>query len=110
MIEGGNDRYLQEFHELMVMPTAIFADITAIFVRDPVRTPSKTAQMRKLLESHPDHVGCHRLAVEAGLGGLVDSLLRDAIVAEMVDSTNRLNRRSAALRSAGPSPARLRTE
>lgn len=92
------------------MPVAIYADITGLFMRDAERTTAKTAQMRKLLETHPDRVACHRLAVEAGLGGLADSLMRDPIVAEMVASANRVSRRLAAMRAPGPSPSRSRPE
>jgi hypothetical protein len=77
----------------MLVPTGLYADLVGLYLRDGERTAAKAAQLRKVLETHPDRAACHRLAVDAGLAAFADTLTRDAFVAEMIDAAARRTRR-----------------
>eukprot|EP00048_Salpingoeca_helianthica_P004418 m.76655 g.76655 ORF g.76655 m.76655 type:complete len:2578 (+) comp13186_c1_seq3:52-7785(+) len=105
VVEHNNDRFLEEFRELMLVPSGLYADVVALYMRDGERTAGKAAQLRKILETHPDRATCHRLAVEAGLTAFADTLIRDAFVAEMVDAAARRAARRPSSTSTTPARA-----
>jgi hypothetical protein len=87
VVDLGNDRYLSDYMELMMVPGSLFSDIVTLFLRDPERA-SKAAALQELLENCADMVLRHKLAVEAGLTKYAEALLRQSYVVAEVGLMN----------------------
>ncbi len=83
MVELGNMRYLKDYATAMLLTPSVFQDVHTQYMRDPERA-GRAAAMGRLLEACPDRVVACRLARDAGLDAVAQSLMRMELVGELV--------------------------